>query len=69
MTYAALLGTRLQFWRLWADDGQNLLEFGLLVALIALLAIGALTAVGQQVDVGLLQNVDVIVPRDAPASI
>ena len=29
-----------------SDDGQDLLEYGLLAALIALVAIGAVTAVG-----------------------
>jgi Flp pilus assembly pilin Flp len=32
-----------------AEEGQDLLEYGLLVALIALVAIGAVTAVGQTV--------------------
>ena len=32
-----------------ADDGQDLLEYGLLVALIALIAIGAVSAVGQTI--------------------
>lgn len=32
-----------------ADDGQDLLEYGLLVALIALVAIGAVSAAGQTI--------------------
>lgn len=32
------------------DDGQDLLEYALLVALIALVAVGAVTAAGGSVD-------------------
>lgn len=32
-----------------AEEGQDLLEYGLLVALIALVAVGAVTAVGQTI--------------------
>ncbi len=32
------------------DEGQDLLEYALLVALIALVAVGAVTAAGVQVD-------------------
>jgi Flp pilus assembly pilin Flp len=32
-----------------AEDGQDLLEYGLLAALIAIVAIGAVTAVGQAI--------------------
>jgi Flp pilus assembly pilin Flp len=32
------------------DEGQDLIEYGLLVALIALLAIGAVTAVGTTIN-------------------
>ena len=32
-----------------ADDGQDLLEYGLLAALIAIVAIGAVSAVGQTI--------------------
>jgi pilus assembly protein Flp/PilA len=32
------------------DDGQDLLEYALLVALIALVAVGAVTAAGQSVN-------------------
>ena len=32
-----------------AEEGQDLLEYGLLVALIALVAIGAVSAVGQAI--------------------
>lgn len=31
------------------EDGQDLLEYGLLAALIAIVAIGAVTAVGQTI--------------------
>jgi Flp pilus assembly pilin Flp len=31
------------------DDGQDLLEYGLLMVLIAILAIGAVTALGQTI--------------------
>ncbi len=33
-----------------AEDGQDLLEYALLVALIALVAVGAVTLAGQQVN-------------------
>ena len=32
------------------DDGQDLLEYALLIALIALVAVGAVTAAGVQVN-------------------
>jgi Flp pilus assembly pilin Flp len=32
-----------------AEDGQDLLEYGLLVALIAIVAMGAVTAVGRTI--------------------
>ena len=32
-----------------ADDGQDLLEYGLLAALIALVAVGAVSSVGQAI--------------------
>ena len=36
---------------LWRrDEGQDLLEYALLVALIAIVAVGAVTAAGVQVD-------------------
>ena len=35
--------------RLGLEDGQDLLEYALLVALIVLVAIGAVTAVGQTI--------------------
>ena len=34
---------------IFADDGQDLLEYGLLAALIAILAIGAVATVGQTI--------------------
>jgi pilus assembly protein Flp/PilA len=33
-----------------SEDGQDLLEYGLLVALIALIAIGAVTTVGNTIN-------------------
>ena len=33
-----------------SDEGQDLLEYALLVALIAIVAIGAVTLAGQKVD-------------------
>ena len=33
-----------------ADEGQDLLEYGLLAALISIVAIGAVTLFGQQID-------------------
>ena len=42
-------------WFVWADEGQDLVEYGLLAALIVIFAIGAVTAVGQQIDVVLWQ--------------
>jgi Flp pilus assembly pilin Flp len=33
-----------------AEDGQDLLEYGLLAALIALIALGAVTAVGNTIN-------------------
>jgi len=37
-----------QFW--YDEDGQTLVEYGLLVSLIALVAIGALTLLGKRVS-------------------
>ncbi len=36
-----------KFWR--SEDGQDLVEYGLLVALIAVVAIGAVSVVGQTI--------------------
>ncbi len=33
-----------------ADEGQDLLEYGLVMALISVFAIGAVTLLGQQID-------------------
>ena len=33
-----------------ADEGQDLLEYGLLAALISIFALGAVTLLGQQLD-------------------
>ena len=33
-----------------ADEGQDLLEYGLLAALISIFAMGAVTLLGQQID-------------------
>jgi len=38
-----------------AEDGQDLLEYALLCALIALVALGAVTAVGNQINTVLWQ--------------
>jgi pilus assembly protein Flp/PilA len=38
------------------DDGQDLLEYALLVALIAIVAVGAVTAAGQTVN-GIFTNI------------
>lgn len=43
------------WWRSWIDSvqdeaGQDLLEYGLLAALIAIFAVGAITAVGNQIN-------------------
>lgn len=37
------------------DDGQDLLEYAMLCALIALVALGAVTAVGNQINTVLWQ--------------
>lgn len=38
-------------WRIWhSDDGQDLLEYGLLMALIAIVALGAVAALGNTID-------------------
>jgi Flp pilus assembly pilin Flp len=39
------------------DDGQDLLEYGLLMVLIAILAIGAVTALGQTVSTVFWNNI------------
>jgi Flp pilus assembly pilin Flp len=41
---------RLVNWLHREEDGQDLLEYALLVALIALVAVGAVTAAGVRVD-------------------
>ena len=41
---------RLVSWFHSEEDGQDLLEYALLVALIALVAVGAVTAAGVRVD-------------------
>jgi Flp pilus assembly pilin Flp len=38
-----------------SDDGQDLLEYAMLCALIALVAVGAVTAVGYQINTVLWQ--------------
>ncbi len=38
-----------------ADQGQDLLEYGLLMALIGVVAIGGVTLLGQQIDAVLWQ--------------
>ena len=44
-----IISLRARIRRLVAEDGQDLLEYGLLAALIAIVAIGAVTAVGQTI--------------------
>ena len=34
----------------WSEDGQDLLEYGLLMALIAIFAMGAVASVGQMIN-------------------
>jgi Flp pilus assembly pilin Flp len=41
--------------RVRSEDGQDLLEYALLCALIALVALGAVTAVGTQINTVLWQ--------------
>jgi Flp pilus assembly pilin Flp len=41
----------------WDEDGQDLLEYGMLVALIALVAIGAVGIVGNAVNELFWQNI------------
>ena len=43
-----------------ADEGQDLLEYGLLMALIGVFAIGAVTLLGQQIDTVLWQLIAAI---------
>ena len=40
-----------------SDDGQDLLEYGLLIALIALFAIGAVSAVGNTINTVFWQTI------------
>ena len=39
------------------DDGQDLIEYGLLMALIAIAAVVAVTTVGQQINTVLWQTI------------
>ena len=39
------------------DDGQDLLEYGLLAVLIAILAIGAVTTLGSKIDTVFWSNI------------
>ena len=41
---------RLSSWLRRGEDGQDLLEYALLVALVALVAVGGVTAAGVKVD-------------------
>ena len=43
------------------DNAQDLLEYGLLAALIALVAVGAVTAVGAQIDAVMWQAIATMV--------
>ncbi len=46
----SLLAVKTLTWRLRRADGQDLLEYALLVALIALMAFSAVTAVGSTIQ-------------------
>ncbi len=48
-----LMNTRLRR----SDDGQDLLEYGLLIALIALFAIGAVASVGNTINTVFWQTI------------
>jgi Flp pilus assembly pilin Flp len=55
---AVALFTRIANWRLReAEDGQDLLEYGLLIALIAIIAIGAVTSVGNVIHTVFWQTI------------
>ncbi len=43
------------------DDAQDLLEYALLAALIAIFAVGAITAVGAQIDAVMWQAIATMV--------
>lgn len=55
MTTARWAGTLRRF--VWTEEGQDLLEYGLLAALIAVVAVAAITLVGQQLDVVFWQTI------------
>ena len=55
MMRGQLLSTWLRFVRV--DDGQDLVEYGILMALIAVVAMGAVTSVGAQLDAVLWQAI------------
>jgi Flp pilus assembly pilin Flp len=46
MTFKRIANTRLRR----SEDGQDLLEYGLLAALIAIIALGAVASVGQTIQ-------------------
>lgn len=46
MTFKRIANGRLRY----SEDGQDLLEYGLLAALIAIIALGAVTAVGNVIQ-------------------
>ena len=52
-TLIRLVNTRLRR----AEEGQDLLEYGLLIALIALFAIGAVTTVGNTIQTVFWQSI------------
>jgi Flp pilus assembly pilin Flp len=52
-TLIQLVNTRLRR----AEEGQDLLEYGLLIALIALFAIGAVTTVGNTIQTVFWQSI------------
>lgn len=52
---AALTRWRSRIWR--SEDGQDLLEYGLLMALIAIAALGAVQALGNAVNTVFWQSI------------
>ena len=52
---AVLVWRRVGIWR--AEEGQDLLEYGLLMALIAILAIGAVASLGDTINTVFWQTI------------
>lgn len=47
-----------RYWWVWrSDEGQDLLEYGLLMALIAIVALGAVAALGDTVNAVFWQSI------------